>query len=510
MFRGRLLRNALRRLLRLLMAVRRSSRLLALTVLLLSCTGVLLFLRCRNICATWLTATSSVWPTESLARTVSPATNSAPDLNWTTCPSTNEVQSEHHFRLWDEKLAKALRLSAQGPPRTERESWHAVTDNIHIFSAFLVTTKERAIHITSLVRSHEPKVNGPPIQHPPLVCIIRTSNSTIRRQARIQLVWTWLNPSFKNALILCPPLNETTLADEDIRVAVAVRGSLMSSLRWLQLHRPPERVERKCCAVCVRPSYGSSISLWKIVEFISHYRLVGVSTFYFYDLQMSSDTKLLLARLQSAGVDVTLVPFKLIADTADVHAHGQMPGLYDCIFRSMSRTEYYIHVDIDELMVPLRHSIIPAMVQELEREGNGSVTSLVVRSRYYCSEYPLNLQYSRLEDLPLQTRLFTYHSVDLYQADFTKHIARSRSVCEAGVHRVNQHCTGYNQLLVDSSVAFINHYRRCCEFTPESAVHKWNISLWNISHLAVHYSFMELSMRIESDPVVRTIRNLIP
>ncbi|XP_050048160.1 uncharacterized protein [Dermacentor andersoni] len=509
MFRCLFLRNAVRRL---PMAVRRSSRLLVFTILLLCCTGVLLFLRCRNICATWLTATesSAVWMTESLAQKASPATNSAPDLNWTTCPSKNELQSEHHFRLWDEKLAQALRFSAQGPPRTEQESWHAVTDDIHIFSAFLVTTKESAIHITSLVRSHKPKLNSTPIQHPPLVCIIRTSNSTIRREARIQLVWTWLNPSFKNALILCPPLNRTIPVDEDIRVAVAIRGSLMSSLRWLQLHRPPERAEGKCCAVCVRPSYGSSISLWKIVEFISHYRLVGVSTFYFYDLQMSSDAKLLLAWLQSAGVDVTLVPFKLIADTGDVHAHGQMPGLYDCIFRSMSRMEYYIHVDIDELMVPLRHSSIPALVQEVEHEGNGSVASLDVRSRYYCSEYPLNLQYSSLEDLPLQTRLFTYHSVDLHQQDFTKHIARSRSVCEAGVHSVEQHCTGYNKLLVDSSVAFINHYRRCCEFTQASAVHKWNISLWSISHLAVHHSFIELSAHIESDPLVRTIRSLIP
>ncbi|KAH8032204.1 hypothetical protein HPB51_023981 [Rhipicephalus microplus] len=245
----------------------------------------------------------------------------------TTCPSENEVQSEHYFRLWDEMLGQALRMSTEGLPRTERESWNAVTDNIHVFSAFLVNTTEHAIHITSLVRSHEPKV--------------------------------------------------------------------------------------------------------------------------------SSDAKLLLAWLQAKGVDVTLIPFKLIADAADVHAEGQMPGLYDCIFRSMSSAEYYIHVDIDELMVPLRHSSLPAMVQEVEREGNGTVGSLVVRSRYYCSEYPLNVQYASLEHLPLQTRLFTYHNVDMHQADFTKHIARSRSVCEAGVHAVEQHCPGYNKVLLDSSVAFL-------------------------------------------------------
>ncbi|KAH7951113.1 hypothetical protein HPB52_004744 [Rhipicephalus sanguineus] len=81
--------------------------------------------------------------------------------------------------------------------------------------------------------------------------------------------------------------------------------------------------------------------------------------------------KLLLTRLQSAGVGVTLVPFKLIANIDDVHMSGQMPALYDCIFRSMSRTEYYIHVDIDELIVEARHNHIPALVLEEERHRPG-------------------------------------------------------------------------------------------------------------------------------------------
>lgn len=489
----------------------RSSRLLALAVLFLGCVTVLLLLRRGYNSVAWITDSSVAWLPEPLRATkASPVIDTLRDLNWTTCPSENEVRSEHHFRLWDEMLGQALRISTQGPPRTERESWNAVTDNIHVFSAFLVNTTEHAIHITSLVRSHENKVNGTAIQHPPLVCFAQTSQGTITSEARIRLVWTWLDPSFKNALILCPPLEATIPTDEDIRVAVAVQGFAEDSLQWLKLHRPPERPKEKCCAVCIRPSFGSSISLWKIVEFMVHYRLMGVSRFYFYDLQMSSDAKLLLAWLQAKGVDVTLVPFKLIADAADVHAEGQMPGLYDCIFRSMSSAEYYIHVDIDELMVPLRHSSLPAMVREVEREGNGTVGSLVVRSRYYCSEYPLNVQYASLEHLPLQTRLFTYHNVDMHQADFTKHIARSRSVCEAGVHAVEQHCPGYNKVLLDSSVAFLNHYRRCCEFKPTSAVNRWNFSLWNISQLSTHYSYVGISAGIENDLVVRALRSLIP
>ncbi|KAL1421665.1 hypothetical protein MTO96_023115 [Rhipicephalus appendiculatus] len=395
----------------------------------------------------------------------------------TSCPTINELRSERHFNLWDEKLAQALRRSVLGAPKTERESWHVVTDNIHAFTAFLASTPKRVIYIVSIVRSHQSNANKTKIQHPPLVCVIRTSNGTIQSEAHIREVWTWLNPDFVNALIVCPPLDPNVAADEEIKVAVAVRGCAEDTLRWLQLHHVPERAPEKCCSVCVRPTYGSSTSLWKIVEFVVHYMLMGVSKFYFYDLDMSSELKLLLAWLQSTGVDVTLVPFKLIAEANQVHAEGQMPGLYDCIFRSMSQTEYYIHVDFDELIIPRRNSSIPAIVEEEERKSDGSLGSLVLPTRYHCAEYPLNLKYSQVDHLPLQTRLFTYHSQTWQGAGFSKCIARSRAVYEAGVHDVSVLRHGYSKRRPNSLVAFTSHYRRCCNFPPDSAVAVFKVNI---------------------------------
>ncbi|KAL1421658.1 hypothetical protein MTO96_023121 [Rhipicephalus appendiculatus] len=411
--------------------VRISTNLVAFGFLLFLCSCAVLFLRSEISTRTCPEAVepSLVIPDGAPVTTTSPP-NSDADLNWTACPSKTELRSEEHFRLWDEKLARALRLSNQRDPKVEAESWHALTENIHVLSAFVATMTGHAIHIPSLVRDRDPKRNNTPIEHPPLVCIIRASNRTLTLQARIRRVWTWLQPSFTNALILCPLPEKTSKEDEDIQVAVAVQGAEQDSLRWLQLHRPAEGVEEKCCAMCVRPIYGTNVSLWKLVEFVTHYRLIGVRRFYFYDLDMSSSLKLLLGFLQSTGVDVTLVPYKLIASTDDVHAQGQMPALYDCIFRSMSRTEYYIHVDIDELIVPARHNNITALVQEEERKRN-DVGSLVVSNRYMCAEYPLNVQYSDHKHLPLQTRLFTYHNEDMLQCGFSKHIGRSRAICDA-------------------------------------------------------------------------------
>ncbi|XP_049511348.1 uncharacterized protein LOC125939884 [Dermacentor silvarum] len=308
---------------------------------------------------------------------------------------------------------------------------------------------------------------------------------------------------------MCPAPNKTFPEDQDIRVAVAAvaQYSGASSLRWLQLHRPPKRSPRKCCAVCVRPVFGA-ISLWKFVEFMAHYRVVGATSFYFYDLNMTSDFKLLVSRMQSLGVDLTVVSFKLIMDTTvlnqHVHENGQMPALYDCMFRSMFKVEYHVNVDIDELMVPMPNFSLQDMVIEAERIGNGSFGSVVVATRYYCIENPQTMQYASVEFLPLRTRLFAYHSGDIKDWRFTKYIARSRTVCEAYVHKVYTHCAGSTEAFLDSLEPYIRHYRRCCGFESSSLADEFG-HFWNVTGLHADASFAEFSARIESDPVVRAL-----
>lgn len=455
------------------------------------------------------------WHVPTMWMSASPNGSAAPPIepeelfNWSSCPTENELRSQRHFALWDEKLARALRLSAVGAPKTEHESWHAVTKDIHVFTAFLVTTRTKKIHIPSLMRSRDSTAPNREIRHPPLVCIIRTRNDTIISKAYLQESFTWLDPDFMNALILCPAPYIKHKWDEDTKVAVAVQDSSDEPLKWRKLHRVPERSKEKCCAVCVRPTFGSSMSLWKVVEFVVHYKVMGATMFYFYDLDMTSDMKMLLAWLQSAGIDVTLVSFKLIAHTGLVHEYGQMPGLYDCIFRSMTRAEYYIHVDFDEFIIPKRHSSIPAMVVEEEAKHNGSLGSITVPSRYYCAEYPLNKVYSAIEHVPLQTRLFTYHSEEFHDGGFSKYIALSRTVSDARVHSVEVHYKGYENVYAQSSLVFMNHYRQCCRFPPYSAVVANNVNLMNCTRIADNSSFVELSARIENDEVLRSLRKLI-
>ncbi|XP_077494411.1 uncharacterized protein LOC144105097 isoform X2 [Amblyomma americanum] len=433
-----------------------------------------------------------------------------PDLNWTTCPSENELRAQQHFAQLDEKLAQQLRTSAGSPPRTENESWHAVTPDIHVFSAFLVTTQEYAIHIISLVRDRMNE-NYSLNPHPPLVCLVRSSRGTREYTARIEQVWTWLNPTYKNAFILCPPPEQTIISTGNIQVAVTVRGAVNSTLRWLELHIPSDKLDEKCCAVCVRPVFGSSLSLSKLVEFVAHYRVIGARRFYFYDLEMTPDVKILLGKLQAAGIAITLVPFRLLVNSSEVHAEGQMPGLYDCIFRSMSRTEYFIHVDFDELIMPAGNSSISAVVQEVEQqEGKAAIGSIVIKSRYYCAEYPIDSSHWTDSDVPLQTRTFTYRSRDLDKEGFTKYIGRSRAVCNAAVHTVLTHCGIASEIRLEASLAVINHYRRCCAFTEESPVIYLKIPLWNASYVIAHDPPKEYTAGIETDLAIRTLTSLLP
>ncbi|XP_075529709.1 uncharacterized protein LOC142563076 isoform X2 [Dermacentor variabilis] len=389
----------------------------------------------------------------------------------------------------------------------ENESWHAITEHIHVFSAFVGAHGKRTILVTSLVRTRHPKVKRTPIRHPPLVCVIRTSKKTIQRVAYIRIVWTFYNPSFRNALILCPSPNRESPADHYVQVAVAAQNGTANSLRWLHVHHIPKKSKEKCCAVCVGPLF-SAPSLWNVVEFIVHYRVMGVGTFYFYDLNMTSDLKLLIARMQYLGVDLTAVPYRLIMDATveheHVHAHGQVPSLYDCMFRSLSKMEYTVNVDIDELIVPLPKFSIPAMVQQAERKMKPNLGSLVIPMRYHCLEYPLNLRYSSHELLPLQTRLFRYHSSELHHTGFTKYIARSRLVREVTVHWVKEYFGSATEALRDSFNAYIRHYRECCSYLP-SDIHAMLGLFWNFTRVMPDFWFGKLSERIQSDPVMRAL-----
>ncbi|KAH9366729.1 hypothetical protein HPB48_022790 [Haemaphysalis longicornis] len=201
---------------------------------------------------------------------------------------------------------------------------------------------------------------------------------------------------------------------------------------------------------------------------------------------MSEDLKVLLSYMQMKGVDITVVPFKLLVDSSEVHAQGQMAGLYDCMFRSMSKSEYFIHVDMDELMVPLQYSNISSLVYGVEAaNGTDVVGSIVVRSTYYCAEYPLRPLAMQYPLAPLQTRMFSIHTGYVPYSDVTKYVGRTRTICNAGVHGVEEHCGNFKRCRVPASMAVVNHYRRCCEFTSFDPVKRWGFRLWTPSELFV-------------------------
>lgn len=125
--------------------------------------------------------------TESTAST-GRATTPALDLSWTTCPSPQELITSLHFTRWGERLLQELHGLSPRPLKMEEESWYAVTGRVHVFSAFLTTTVERAIHVVSLVQFRDH--NGASIEPPPLVCAVRVSGGVTEHEARIHPVWT--------------------------------------------------------------------------------------------------------------------------------------------------------------------------------------------------------------------------------------------------------------------------------------------------------------------------------
>ncbi|KAL3187223.1 hypothetical protein MRX96_025536 [Rhipicephalus microplus] len=121
----------------------------------------------------------------------------------------------------------------------------------------------------------------------------------------------------------------------------------------------------------------------------------------------------------------------------------------------------------------------------------------------------MSMKYSNVDQVPLQMRLFTYHFEERIGRGFSKYIARSRTVSEAGVHIVRTHRKGYRMEPAQSSLVFINHYRRCCDFLPGSAVVANKLNLKIFRGVPYNYYFEALAARIENHWLVRALKKLM-
>ncbi|KAH9375836.1 hypothetical protein HPB48_002305 [Haemaphysalis longicornis] len=294
-------------------------------------------------------------------------------------------------------------------------------------------------------------------------------------------------------------------ANEKLFVNIRKVGDNNEAKFWINVTQVPRRSDVKCCSVCVKPVYGDQMTLHKVAEFIAHYRVVGARTFFLYDLAMSAELKALLAVFQSAGIDVTVVHSKLPVNSTLTFMYGQMEVLEDCIYRSTAKSEWFLYVDYDELIMPLRLPTLPGILNITgTRMGSARVGSIIFQSRSYCQEYGANISSIAKGEAPLATRLYSlFKSTGIWG----KYIARARSISKPGIHKIAKLCCGARQIMVSTREAVSNHYRRCCHLGFMK--HLLPFDVWKTDDLREEKAVARFTKLAENDLAMTIVRSII-
>lgn len=212
-----------------------------------------------------------------------------------------------------------------------------------------------------------------------------------------------------------------------------------------------DKVKKQDFAICVPPLFGYVPST-TVIEFVELSILLGVNHINFYAQHIPRPVEKVLQYYETLGM-VSVVPWNIPVPSTDVWYHGQLLSINDCLYRNMHRFNYIAFNDIDEFIVPHKHSNWSDMMHFLKENGT-QFAGFSFQSAFFD---PLIESSNRvLYDLESDLRTKTFSKVR------KKVLVEAYKIHELGIHHVSKIVSDkYEVSNIEPEVAFIHHYRKC-------------------------------------------------
>ena len=213
-------------------------------------------------------------------------------------------------------------------------------------------------------------------------------------------------------------------------------------------------IGRREYGICIPPLFGD-ISVFSLIEFLELSQVLGASYFTFYDFETSENVRKVIKYYADKGL-AQLLPWKLppYISQQQVHYHGQIFAMQECLFRRMNDLKFVAFNDLDEFIVPLQYENMTSLLRSIHRDdhcGHCFKSAQFLRSR------------SDVETpWPMTQNVFNR----LRKEDKThpKCVVDPQSVFEQGVHLImNPLEDFFNVHNVEWDVGRIFHYRKSLE-----------------------------------------------
>ena len=256
--------------------------------------------------------------------------------------------------------------------------------------------------------------------------------------------------------------------DEEIPVFVALSSSpdcvATSGNIPVRNRQLPHMSDKKMFGVCLQsPVYGQ-IDLQQIVEFIEMNRVLGAEIITMYIMELKEDVLQFLLHHYSKRGLLQLVKWKKVQKWDPLHYFGQILTMHDCLYRNM-RVKYLAVVDLDEVLLPLKHRSLLQLVESIGGQENYRYHSYRFGNCYYVSSsnannasMPRPCKQVTLPKYFQRTNQVRCYCDDHHFSYRSKYIMQTEVIVDMGIHGICQATRGV-EYKVPHSVAVNAHYR---------------------------------------------------
>lgn len=208
-------------------------------------------------------------------------------------------------------------------------------------------------------------------------------------------------------------------------------------------------------SVCVPPLFGKFDTI-KFIEFIELNRILGIQHFIFYLSTIANEDVIKILEYYKKLNIVTVVDWLLpsVVQKNKVWYNGQLNAHNDCVYRSMSISQHTAIIDIDEFLVP--HNGALTITEAISGAFTGNVAGLSFNSAFYDPNFSKGGLKSKLLTISRSGRSAVFSKVR------TKVMVQPTKIFEVGIHHISKPFSEEHKVLkVNTSVAFLHHYRTC-------------------------------------------------
>ena len=308
------------------------------------------------------------------------------------------------------------------------------------------------------------------VRRPDLRCLYKFPNGSrqcLRNTiAKVETVDCLASPyKYKFAVfkhVLCP-LQTISDIPEAIQLSSSVdcKEETLSDEIMIRNRHTKNQLPTKKIGVCLHSSLRENgLNMQQTVRnFISMCRFLGAEFITMYASPEQVSEKLIMDLLTNYSNEVNLVEWKAL----NYNYNGQFGIIHDCLYRHMHEADYLAFIDLDEMIIPMRHLNWSDMLDDLEKRGGENYAGYSFLNRMYIhSEFP----HPGLHKCAKIHKNFIYFSWLYERRCIFKHSVRSKVIVSpkhsihVGIHSVCKFIGEKKLFLVKKELAISAHYRQ--------------------------------------------------